>query len=81
MYPWLLKAAVNRSSATFCERDCLALALAHGPVRVDCRIKVEDSTSGEGTDGDGNVGEEQEERLGGKEVQTIAVASFFQNSI
>jgi len=35
-----------------------ALALAHGPVRVDCHIKVEDCTSGEDTDGDGE-GEEE----------------------
>jgi len=33
-------------------RDRLALALAHGPVRVDSHIKVKDSTSGEDTDGD-----------------------------
>ena len=35
------------------QRDRLALALAHGPVRVDSHIKVEDSKSGEDTDGDG----------------------------
>jgi len=36
------------------QRDRLALAWAHGPVRVDSHIKVEDSTSGEDTNGDGN---------------------------
>jgi len=40
------------------QRDRLALALAHGPVRVDSHIKVEDSTSGEDTDGDAE-GEEE----------------------
>jgi len=35
------------------QRDRLALALAHGPVRVDSHIKIEDCTSGEDTDGDG----------------------------
>jgi len=40
------------------QRDRLALALTHGPVRVDSHIKVEDSTSGEDTDGD-RVGEEE----------------------
>ena len=43
------------------QRDRLALALAHGPVRVDSHIKVEDSTSGEDTEGDAG-----EEGLGGK---------------
>ena len=38
-------------------RDRLALALEHGPVRVDCRIIVEDTRSEEDTDGDGQ-GEE-----------------------
>jgi hypothetical protein len=46
-------------------RDRLALALAHGPARVDCRIKVEDSTSGE--DEDGNGEEEEEEGTVGQE--------------
>ena len=46
------------------QRDRLALALAHGPVWVDSHIKVEDSTSGEDTDGDGP--REGEEGPGGK---------------
>ena len=45
------------------QRDRLALALVHGPVRVDSHIKVEDSTSGEDTDGDG--AEEEEVGPGG----------------
>jgi len=46
------------------QRDRLALALAHGPVRVDSHIKVEDSTSGEDTDRDGEG--EGEEGPGGE---------------
>ena len=42
------------------QRDRLALAQAHGPVRVDAHIKVEDSTSGEDTDRDEEGGEEVE---------------------
>ena len=41
------------------QRDRLALAWAHGPVRVDSHIKVEDSSSGEDTDGEGE-GEEED---------------------
>jgi hypothetical protein len=41
------------------QRDRLALALAHGPVRVDSHIKVEDSKSGEDTDGDGEGAKKQ----------------------
>jgi len=46
------------------QRDRLALALAHGPVRVDSHIKVEDSTSGDDTDGDGVDGEAVRYRAG-----------------
>ena len=45
------------------QRDRLALALAHGSVRVDSHIKVEDSTSGEDTDG---AGEGEGEGEGGE---------------
>ena len=48
------------------QRDRVALALAHGPVRVDSHIKVEDSTSGEDTDGEGEGEGEGEEELGGE---------------
>jgi len=44
------------------QRDWLALALAHGPVRVDSHIKVEDTTGGE--DSDGEQGAEWEEGVG-----------------
>ena len=46
-------------------RDRLALALAHGPVRVDSHIKVEDSTSGEDTDRNEERGEEVTDGEGG----------------
>jgi len=45
-------------------RDRLAMAATHGPVWVDCHIKVEDSTSGEDTDVEGN-GEGEEGPGGG----------------
>ena len=56
------------------QRDRLAMALAHGPVRVDSHIKVEDSTSGEDTDreeedglaGEGGDGDEGEQRPAGE---------------
>ena len=73
----LLKEEVEEEETLGQQRDRLALVLTHGPVRVDCQIKVEDSTSGEHTDGDGEgeeevgpggeVGDgEEEERLGGQ---------------
>ena len=67
------------------QRDRLALALAHGPVRVDCHIKVEDSTSGNDTDWDGEGGKEEgtggeggdreeEEGQGGEEGLEVLLA-------
>jgi hypothetical protein len=37
------------------QRGRRTLGIAHGPVRVDAHIKVEDSASGEDTDEDGGI--------------------------
>jgi len=63
----LVRKEVEEAETLGQQRDRLALALAHGPVRVDAHIKVVDSTSGEDTDGNGlRVEEEEEEATGGK---------------
>jgi len=78
----LVKEEVDETLAQ--QRDRLARTLAHGPVRVDSRIKVEDTTSGEDTDGDedgeGEVGPggeggdgEEEEGLGAGEVGLVGL--------